>query len=124
MTIIALNTLVLFAWRYPPFWRVMNEYFVMTPGYPYAASIIGNTISHQKFSHIFLNMLLVGTGGVLFHEMVGRGDFLAIYLGAGVFGSWLSLTTSVATNVLYTSTFGASACVCGLIAGSAVLAPK
>lgn len=114
--IVALNAAVWLAWKWPPFYLTMNKYFVLVPGYPFAMSIIGNTISHSSFFHLANNMFWLFTVGIHLHDLIGRGNFLALYGGLSALSSWTSLSTHVARNFLITETRGASGAVLGVIA--------
>lgn len=116
ISIILLNTIVLGAWRFPPAFRMLNKYFITTPGYPRALSLLGNVFSHQTISHFAMNMLVVWFVGVRLHEEVGRGNFLAIYLSCGVFGSFISLSSWVLRHNFVSSSLGASGAICGIVA--------
>lgn len=115
-TLLAMNVAVFFAWKIPSAWRVLNRYFVVTPGYPRMFSMLGNCFSHSSFRHLFVNMLTLWLFGPSLHEEVGRANFLAIYLASGLVGSWFSMTTWLARGILYTSHQGASGCAYGIVA--------
>lgn len=89
---------------------------MQTPGYPTAFSVIGNIFSHQDPKHLFMNMLILMGAGPQLHELVGRADFLAIYLAGGVLGSTASLIVSVFTRNLAVSTLGNSGALAATIA--------
>jgi len=110
------NSIVLFAWRIPPMFRVLNKFFTTFPGYPRAISLLGNTFSHQKFSHFGVNMTVLWFVGTRLHEEVGRANFLAIYLSSGAIGSFFSLTSWVMRNNFVSASLGASGAICGIIA--------
>lgn len=93
--IAGMNLLVFLLWRFPPMLRIMNRYFIVTPGYPYTFSLFGNIFSHISFNHLFWNMLSLAIFGPTLHEEIGRANFLAIYIGAGLFGSLLSFSSYV-----------------------------
>ncbi|KAG4440014.1 hypothetical protein IFR05_004528 [Cadophora sp. M221] len=116
ISIILLNAIVFGAWHVPPAFRLLNKYFITVPGYPRALSLIGNVFSHQTASHFAMNMLVVWFVGVRLHEEVGRGNFIAIYLSAGAFGSFVSLTSWVLRNNFASSSLGASGAICGIVA--------
>ncbi|KAI9790514.1 MAG: hypothetical protein M1816_005021 [Peltula sp. TS41687] len=113
--LILLNTVVLLAWRIPPLWRPLNKYFISVPGYPYAFSIVGNIFSHQQFSHYLINMAILWYIGTKLHDQIGRANFLAIYLSAGVVGSLLSLSSYVLAANLVSSSLGASGAITGIM---------
>lgn len=50
------------------------------------------------------------------HDDIGRGNFLAIYLGSGAFASFFSLSRFVLTNSLLHTSLGASGAVTAVIA--------
>lgn len=116
LTIAGLNLLIFTAWRFPPAWSLLTKYFVMTPGYPRALSMVGSTFSHQTWWHLFNNMLGLFILGTSLHEDVGRGTFLAIWLASGVCGSLASLSFHAARRSFVTSSLGASGSVCGTVA--------
>jgi rhomboid-like protein len=116
-----INLVVLGAWRFPPLFRTLNKYFITVPGYPFPLSLIGNNFSHQTLTHFSLNMAVLWFVGTRLHEEVGRGNFLAIYLACGAFGSFTSLASWVLRNNLTTSSLGASGALCGILAAYLLL---
>ncbi|KAE9376833.1 rhomboid-domain-containing protein [Stipitochalara longipes BDJ] len=110
------NAIVLFAWRIPPMFRILNKFFITVPGYPRAFSLLGNTFSHQTFSHFGVNMTVLWFVGTRLHEEVGRANFLAIYMSSGAIGSLFSLTSWVMRNNFVSASLGASGAICGIIA--------
>lgn len=115
-TILAMNFAVFVAWRIPSAWKVLNRYFLVTPGYPRMFSMLGNTFSHYSFRHLSINMLTLLLFAPSLHEDIGRANFLAIYLASGLIGSWFSMTTYLARGILYTSHQGASGSTYGIVA--------
>jgi rhomboid-like protein len=67
-TILALasvNVVAYFLWKTPPMWRMMNKYMLLHAVIPRPFQLLGNTFSHQEFTHLAMNMTLlwlVGTG--------------------------------------------------------------
>ncbi|CAG8982739.1 hypothetical protein HYALB_00001020 [Hymenoscyphus albidus] len=114
--LIFLNAAVLFAWRIPPLWRFMNKYFIVVSGYPYALSNIGSIISHQGFKHYAPNMVFLWFMGTILHDEIGRANFLAVFLCAGVFASFTSLAVSVGRGLLTQTSLGGSGAVAGVAA--------
>ncbi|KAI9710912.1 MAG: hypothetical protein M1820_002347 [Bogoriella megaspora] len=117
------NILVFVAWRIPPCWRLLNKYFVLVPAMPFAASLLGNVFSHQTFSHLGINMLMLWLVGTRLHEEIGRGDFLALYFIAGLMGSAANIVYYTLTRNFVTCSFGASGSICGLLAMVCLLDP-
>ncbi|KAH8808370.1 hypothetical protein F5884DRAFT_857906 [Xylogone sp. PMI_703] len=113
--LIAANTLVFIAWRVPPAWRMLNKYFVLVPGYPFALSTLGNVFSHTQAYHYFVNMAVLWFVGTRLHDQIGRADFLAIYISAGLFGSFASLALRVIQRSFATSSLGASGAIWGIV---------
>ena len=116
ITLIGFNVFIFLLWRLPQAWYILNRRFAMTPGYPSSTSMIGNFFSHQKFSHLAMNMVLLWVIGTGLHNDIGRGNFLAVFLTCGAVSSYISLSVYVFRNILYTSSIGASGAICGLLA--------
>lgn len=112
--ILAVNVLVFLLFRFPPALRILNQYFIAVPAYPYSFSMLGNTVSHFQFSHIATNMISLFIFGPSLHEDIGRGNFLALYFAAGLLGSIASMSAFVLRGIMFTSTQGASGCVWGI----------
>lgn len=113
--IILANAVVLFAWRVPPMFRLLNKFFITVPGYPRAFSLIGNTFSHQGIAHFGANMTVLWFVGTRLHEEVGRANFLAIYMSSGAIGSFVSLASWVLKNNFVSASLGASGAICGIL---------
>ncbi|KAF2094833.1 rhomboid-domain-containing protein [Rhizodiscina lignyota] len=121
----AIHVLVFLAWRgLGPAWRFLNMYFVHVPGYPFAMSTIGSVFSHQELAHLAVNSLWLGTVCVQLHELIGRGNFLAVYVSSGVIGVWASMVWHVSRGVLITSSLGASGAIYGCISALCLLLPN
>ncbi|KIX92906.1 uncharacterized protein Z520_11382 [Fonsecaea multimorphosa CBS 102226] len=114
-TLIAINTVVWLAWKFPPCWSMLNKYFLFVPAYPYALSMLGNLFSHQTLWHLTMNMGALAIFGLPLHEEIGRGNFLSIYFTSGLIGGFVSFARHVAQRNLATSVLGASGCVYGII---------
>lgn len=52
----------------------------------------------------------------LVHDDIGRGNFLALYLGSGVFASFTSLLFHIMRGNLMVTGLGASGAISGLVA--------
>jgi rhomboid-like protein len=113
--VVAANVAVYAAWKLPMFWRILDKYFVSTPGYPRAASMILNTFSHGNAKHLLRNMVGIVLFGLSLHEEVGRGWFLAIYFASGAIGSLASLTRFSLKKLYHTASDGASGSLLGII---------
>ncbi|KAK8250259.1 hypothetical protein HDK77DRAFT_506252 [Phyllosticta capitalensis] len=121
--ILSLNLLAFLAWKVPPAWRTMNKYFIMTPGYPHAASILGSIFSHSAPAHLLTNMFLMMVFGPYLHDLVGRGNYLAIFVGGGAIGATASLLRHAATpRGWLTSSLGASGALNAVVGAYFILA--
>ncbi|KAI1962443.1 hypothetical protein LOZ58_002785 [Ophidiomyces ophidiicola] len=115
--LIGANVAVFLLWRaFPPAWRFLNKFFISVPLYPYSLSSIGCVFSHQQLRHLGANMCILWFVGTKLHDEVGRGNFLALYLSAGVFSSITSLMAHVLGNKLTVTSLGASGAISGLVA--------
>ncbi|EME87376.1 uncharacterized protein MYCFIDRAFT_209496 [Pseudocercospora fijiensis CIRAD86] len=110
--------------RIPPLWRSYSKYMTVVPAYPYALSIIGATFRHDTFKHLLSNVVSLWLFGLMLHDDVGRGTFLAIYLSSGVLGAYASLAYNVATKQWMAYVFGASGSVLGVAAAACTLHPN
>ncbi|KAL8950700.1 MAG: hypothetical protein Q9222_003286 [Ikaeria aurantiellina] len=114
--LIAMNIVVHMAWRIPPFYRLMNKYFLLVIGAPRALSLVGNIFSHQIIPHLAANMAALWFIGTKLHEDIGRGPFLAVYLGCGVAASNIFLVQAVLRKLWTICTTGCSGSLCGILA--------
>ncbi|KAL9041916.1 MAG: hypothetical protein Q9214_003946 [Letrouitia sp. 1 TL-2023] len=113
---IGINVLVSLAWRVPQLWLTMNRHFLIVPALPRVSSLMGSIFSHQSFVHLLGNVVALAFVGTHFHEDVGRGPFLAIYLAGGFFSSYCFLANAVFRKALTISSLGSSGVVCNLLA--------
>uniref|UniRef100_A0A3Q2UV10 rhomboid protease n=1 Tax=Haplochromis burtoni TaxID=8153 RepID=A0A3Q2UV10_HAPBU len=114
--IIALNAAVLCCWRIPSMQRSMLKYFTSNPAsktrcLPMALS----SFSHYSIIHMVANMyvLWIFSSGIV--SLLGKEQFLAVYLSAGVVSTMVSYTCKAATGRLYPS-LGASGAVMAVLA--------
>lgn len=146
IAIAGLNLGIYALWKVPPAWRMLNRHFIIVSMWPRATSMIGSVFSHQTAKHLVLNMgplLLIGTRREYpchkvkwtranfwafpykVHDEIGRGNFLALYLASGTFGSLVSLMGhSLILKNLATTSLGASGAMCSLIAAWCMLHQK
>lgn len=110
--------------RFPPLWRTYSKYMTLVPAYPYAGSLVGALFRHDTVSHLASNVISLWIFGLLLHEDVGRGTFLAIYLASGVFGAYSSLLYNVFRKEFSTYILGSSGCVLGVFAATCTLRPN
>ncbi|PQE25694.1 rhomboid family protein [Rutstroemia sp. NJR-2017a BBW] len=124
-SIILLNLAVYALWHHPPAFIYLNKYFLAVPGYPRALSMIGCMFSHQQFfGHLLPNMFFLYFVGHRLHDEIGRGDFIAAYLGVGALASFVSLAAWVVRRTFVVSTLGASGAIYGVISTYLWLDPR
>ncbi|OGM43797.1 rhomboid family protein [Aspergillus bombycis] len=122
MAIIGTNVGVFLLWKLcPPAWRLLNRHFITVAAYPRPLSLIGNVFSHQTVNHLALNMVVLWFVGTRLHDEIGRGNFLALYLASGVFGSFTSLTANILKGNLGLTALGASGAISALVAAWCML---
>jgi rhomboid-like protein len=61
-------------------------------------------------------MAVLWFAGWRLHDEIGRANFLAVYMSAGMLGSFVSLTSWVLRNSFVSSSLGASGAISGVIA--------
>lgn len=122
ITAITLTTFI--ASRLPFFWRANSKFFCIVPAYPYAVSLIGAAWRHDTVSHLAANLATLWLFGLSLHEDVGRGTFLAIFLGGGVFGGWVSLVRNVTSKQWMSYSFGSSGGVLSVAAAACAVRPN
>ncbi|KAF2171489.1 hypothetical protein M409DRAFT_18606 [Zasmidium cellare ATCC 36951] len=126
-TIGALTSVLLWTFimgRIPPLWRTYSKYMTLVPAYPYAVSLVGALFRHDTVAHLASNLVCLWVFGLLLHEDVGRGTFLAIYLASGVFGAYSSLIYNVFRKEFSAYILGSSGCVLGVFAAACALRPN
>lgn len=64
MALIGINLTIFAAWRLiPPALKILNKYFIWTPGLPVSSSLLGSLFSHQELRHLASNMLVLWVAG-------------------------------------------------------------
>lgn len=64
MALIGINVMIFVAWRIiPPALKILNKYFIWTPGLPVSSSLLGSLFSHQELRHLASNMLVMWVAG-------------------------------------------------------------
>ena len=112
--LVGLNIVVWMAWKIPPLWALLNRYFLLVAATPRPAQLVGAVFSHHKFGHMTANMVALAFFGTRLHDEIGRGNFLALYVGTGAVGFLASLTNLVLRGGLEWTTLGASGAIYGL----------
>ncbi|KAM5355797.1 hypothetical protein ACJ41O_002443 [Fusarium nematophilum] len=112
--IIALNLLVFAGWKFPPLWSFFNRYMIFVVATVKPVTMFTSPFSHQRFSHLFINMAPLWLIGSLIHDEIGRANFVALYVGCGALGFLGSLITYTLRGWLTITSLGASGATLGL----------
>ncbi|KAI6806786.1 rhomboid-domain-containing protein [Hortaea werneckii] len=110
--------------RLPPLWGILSKYFTLIPAKPQAFSLLGATFRHDTFTHLATNILSLWLFGLMLHEDVGRGTFLAIFFSSSALGGFASLSYNVLQKQWMTYMFGSSGGVLGVVGASCALRPQ
>jgi len=113
--ICGINAMVLLAWKLPPLQPLMMKWFLCSP----AAStkcipMLLSTFSHISLFHFGCNMMVLHSFMPTAVHLMGKEQFLGVYLSAGVITSFASMGYKVATR---SSSFslGASGAICAVV---------
>ncbi|KAK1899486.1 Presenilins-associated rhomboid-like protein mitochondrial [Dissostichus eleginoides] len=97
--IIAANAIVFCCWRIPSLRRSMLKYFTADPASKtLCAPMLLSTFSHFSFFHLAVNMYVLWSFSSSAVSMLGREQFIALYLSAGVISSFFSYFCKTATG--------------------------
>lgn len=88
-------------------------------------TIITYMFSHENFSHVFANMLLLYFNGRMFANLLTERRLLFVYLASGISAGLLMLVLGIILPTVFSGVilFGASAAVMGIISAFAMYAP-
>lgn len=110
--------------RFPPLWRTYSKYFTLVPAYPWAVSTIGSIFRHDYLSSMLPNLAALWIFGLMLHEDVGRGTFIAMFFATGAVGGFVSLSYSTAIKGWTHYISGSSNAVLGVLAASCTFHPN
>nr|CAG4650222.1 EOG090X07NR [Sida crystallina] len=111
-----LNTLVFGAWRIPQLKSTMVKYFCSNPFTRNVCwPMVLSTFSHYSLFHFGANMYVLHSFSTISAQMMGKEQFLAFYLSAGVVSS---LASHVAKAMMMQPglSLGASGAIFGILA--------
>ncbi|KAL8827236.1 MAG: hypothetical protein Q9191_003306 [Dirinaria sp. TL-2023a] len=120
--LIAFQFVIFCAWHTTVSQRFLYRNFVSLPGAPRLSGLLGNTFSHQTFSHLISNMGILYFFGTwpepkeIVHDDIGRGAFLATYCSCGAVSTLASLSMNAYKKIFSTGALGASGVISGLVA--------
>ncbi|TRY89825.1 hypothetical protein DNTS_025374 [Danionella cerebrum] len=122
--LIALNTVVLCCWRIPSMQRFLVKYFVSDPASKTRClPMILSTFSHYSVFHLVANMYVLWSFSTSIVSILGREQFLALYLSGGVISSFVSYISKTATGRLGPS-LGASGSIMTILAAVCTKMPE
>jgi len=118
-----LNVLVFAAWKVPALQGTMLKYFASNPGAKAAClPMLLSAFSHFSAFHLGANMFVLHSFMTPAVELLGKEQFLAIYMSSAVFTSLASYVHKVATARVGFS-LGASGAICTVLGLFGTLVP-
>ncbi|KAF7654909.1 hypothetical protein LDENG_00063080 [Lucifuga dentata] len=122
--IIAINVVVLCCWRIPSTQRSMIKYFTSNPASKtQCLPMVLSSFSHYSIIHMVINMYVLWTFSSGIVSLLGKEQFLAVYLSASVISTMVSYMCKTATGRFYPS-LGASGAVMVVLAGVCAKVPE
>ncbi|KAF5398852.1 hypothetical protein PHET_07782 [Paragonimus heterotremus] len=120
--IVAFNLLVFFGNR-SSLNSVFLRYFANSPYSPTPAlSMFLSVFSHHSLLHLGINMYVLHSFTPTLIGIIGSGEFLSVFLGGGIFASFMSLLN----KAIYRSpipSLGASGAICAVLGAFCLLQP-
>nr|XP_020478369.1 presenilins-associated rhomboid-like protein, mitochondrial isoform X2 [Monopterus albus] len=122
--IIAANVVVFCCWRVPSLQRSMIKYFTSNPASKtLCAPMLLSTFSHFSFFHMAANMYVLWSFSTSAVSMLGREQFMAVYLSAGVISTFASYVSKMATG-RFGPSLGASGAIMTILAAVCTKMPE
>uniref|UniRef100_A0A7N8XVY3 rhomboid protease n=1 Tax=Mastacembelus armatus TaxID=205130 RepID=A0A7N8XVY3_9TELE len=122
--IIAANAIVFCCWRVPSLQRSMIRYFTSNPTSKTLCSpMLLSTFSHFSFFHLAANMYVLWSFSSSAVSMLGREQFMAVYLSAGVISTFVSYVSKMATG-RFGPSLGASGAIMAILAAVCTKMPE
>ncbi|XP_072247951.1 presenilin-associated rhomboid-like protein, mitochondrial isoform X1 [Leuresthes tenuis] len=122
--IIAANAIVFCCWRIPSLQRVMIRYFTADPASRTLCSpMLLSTFSHFSFFHLAANMYVLWSFSSSAVSMLGREQFMAVYLSAGVISTFSSYAWKLASG-RFGPSLGASGAIMTVLAAVCTKMPE
>ncbi|KAM8905334.1 presenilin-associated rhomboid-like protein, mitochondrial [Spinachia spinachia] len=122
--IIAANAVVFCCWRVPSLQRSMMKYFTSNPASKAQCSpMLLSTFSHFSFFHMAANMYVLWSFSSSAVSMLGREQFMAVYLSAGVVSTFFSYACKTATG-RFGPSLGASGAIMTVLAAVCTKMPE
>ncbi|XP_053562842.1 presenilins-associated rhomboid-like protein, mitochondrial [Bombina bombina] len=122
--IIGANILVFCLWRVPSMQRTMMRYFTSNPASrTLCLPMILSTFSHFSFFHMAANMYVLWSFSSSIVSILGREQFFAVFMSAGVISTFTSYLCKVASGRLGPS-LGASGAIMTILAAVCTKMPE
>ncbi|XP_041920703.1 presenilins-associated rhomboid-like protein, mitochondrial [Alosa sapidissima] len=122
--IIAVNALVFCCWRVPALQRSMMTYFTSNPASKAVClPMVLSTFSHYSLFHMAANMYVLWSFSSSIVSMLGKEQFMAVYLSAGAISTFGSYLAKTATGRLGPS-LGASGAIMTVLAAVCTKMPE
>ncbi|XP_053166442.1 presenilins-associated rhomboid-like protein, mitochondrial [Hemicordylus capensis] len=122
--IIASNVLVFCLWRIPSLQRIMITYFTSNPASRVLCfPMLLSTFSHFSFLHMAANMYVLWSFSTSIVSLLGREQFMAMYLSAGVISTFASYVCKMATG-RFGPSLGASGAIMTVLAAVCTKMPE
>ncbi|XP_013888759.1 presenilins-associated rhomboid-like protein, mitochondrial [Austrofundulus limnaeus] len=122
--IIAANVIVFCCWRVRSLQPFMVRYFISNPASKTLCSpMLLSTFSHISFYHMAVNMYILWSFSTSAVSMLGREQFTAVYLSAGVFSSFVSYVCKMSTG-RFGQSVGASGAIMAILAAVCTKIPE
>ncbi|KAM3834353.1 presenilin-associated rhomboid-like protein, mitochondrial isoform 2-T2 [Vipera latastei] len=122
--IIAANVFVFCLWRIPTLSRIMVTYFTSNPASRVLCfPMLLSTFSHFSLLHMVANMYVLWSFSTSIVSILGREQFMAVYLSAGVFSTFVSYVCKMATGKFGPS-LGASGAIMAVLGAVCTKIPE
>ncbi|XP_057712565.1 presenilins-associated rhomboid-like protein, mitochondrial [Corythoichthys intestinalis] len=122
--IILANAVVLCCWKIPSLRRSMLKYFISNPASKsQCLPMILSPFSHFSVLHFLANMYVLWTFSSGIVSLLGREQFLAVYMSAGVISNMLSYLCKTTSGRIFPS-LGASGAVMAVVAALFATVPE
>nr|XP_033813588.1 presenilins-associated rhomboid-like protein, mitochondrial isoform X2 [Geotrypetes seraphini] len=122
--IIAANVAVFCLWRVPFMQHTMMRYFMSNPSSStLCAPMLLSTFSHFSLLHMMANMYVLWSFSSSIVSLLGREQFLAVYLSAGVISTFVSYFCKIAKGRIGPS-LGASGAIMTVLAAVCTKMPE
>lgn len=126
--LISINVAVFACWKVPALQKYMTRYFCHHPTTSNRQwTLFTSCFSHRNVIHLTVNMVGLWSLGPVLHDLLGREQFVALYLSLGIGANVIShqlqlMARHIAARPILPS-MGASGALYGLLTGTAYLYP-